>query len=167
MTYFCLRSSGIDRGQIGMNVKQYIEDPVSTIFRQLDARKHENYRGGFEPIPDIVLFRPEISGDWRRRNREQTLRHMLLAIEIKASERAGNRLTVREVLRDIEKLAAHREEVLARGAGMTPVMMVVDVAPLQEERMRPQTMETARASSAQLGVGWLYVSPTRQDCELG
>ena len=39
-------------------------------------------------------------------------------------------------MRDILKLAAHREEVIHLGADMDPVMMVIDVAPLTSERMR-------------------------------
>ena len=56
--YHCLRTTGVPRTQVGMNVKQWITDPVTPLFQQLDARKHELYRGGFEPIPDIVLFNP-------------------------------------------------------------------------------------------------------------
>ena len=78
--YHCLRVTGVPRSQVGMNVKQWITDPVTPLFRQLDARKHELYRGGFEPIPDIVSFKPEIGSDWRRRRREVTLKHMLLAV---------------------------------------------------------------------------------------
>jgi hypothetical protein len=73
--------------QLGMNVKIWITDVVSELFRKLDEKKHPEFRGGFEPIPDVVSFRPEIEGDWRRRNREKTLRQMLMAIEVKASER--------------------------------------------------------------------------------
>ena len=87
--YHCLRATGVPRTQVGMNVKQWITDPVTPLFRQLDARKHELYRGGFERIPDIVLCNPDIGGDWRRRRREVTLKHMLLAIEVKVSEREG------------------------------------------------------------------------------
>ena len=49
--YHCLRATGVPRTQVGMNVKQWITDPVTPLFQQLDARKHELYRGGFEPIP--------------------------------------------------------------------------------------------------------------------
>ena len=69
---------------------------------------------------------------------------MLMAIEVKASERAGGRLSRAEVLRDIQKLSAHRHEVRRLGADMTPVMMVIDVAPLPSERMRAED------------VRWLY-----------
>ena len=46
----------------------------------------ELFRGGREPIPDLVIFSPDIAGDFRRRNYANTLCHMLLAAEIKVSE---------------------------------------------------------------------------------
>jgi hypothetical protein len=63
-----------------MNVKIWIPDVVSEYFRMLDLRKAEDFRGGFEPIPDLVIFRPEIAGDFgpeivgdfRRRNHTNT-----------------------------------------------------------------------------------------------
>lgn len=75
--YHCLRSVGkVHPGQLGMNVKIWISDAVSDLFR-----------GGREPIPDLVIFSPDIAGDFRRRNYANTLRRMLLAAEIKVSER--------------------------------------------------------------------------------
>jgi hypothetical protein len=47
---------------------------------------------GFEPIPDIVLFSPNISSDWRRKNYRNTLKNMLITIEVKASKREKSRL---------------------------------------------------------------------------
>ncbi len=68
LLYHCLRAHGqVPSRQLGMNVKIWITDVVSDLFRELDERKHEDYRGGFEPIPDVVIFRPEIGGDFRRR----------------------------------------------------------------------------------------------------
>lgn len=57
---------------------------MSEYFRKLDERKAEGFRGGFEPIPDAGNFRPEIGGDFRRRNRKNVLKQMLLPIEVKA-----------------------------------------------------------------------------------
>lgn len=84
VVYHCLREVGqVPLKQIGMNVKTWIPDVVSDYFRALDLRKPEDFRGGFGPIPDIVIFRPDIQGDFRRRNNSNTLRQMLMAIEIK------------------------------------------------------------------------------------
>ena len=88
LLYHCLRVYGsVPSGQLGMNVKIYITDVVSDLFQKLDIRKHPDFRGGFEPIPDVVIFRREIEEDFRRRNRENTLRQALMAVELKASER--------------------------------------------------------------------------------
>ena len=160
MIYHCLRTSGISRFQIGMNVKQLIITPISTLFQSLDIRKHENFRGGFEPIPDIIIFTSAVEGDWRRRNKEVTLANMLLAIEVKASERAKGRLSVREIQRDIEKLAAHRDEVRHRGADMHPVMMVVDTAPDLNERMPEASADQCIGLAEAAKVAFFYLSPT-------
>jgi len=81
-----------------MNVKQWITDPVTPNFQARDLRKNENYRGGFETIPDAVIFGPDIGGDWRRRRRDYTLKHMLVTIEMKASERDEGRLGPGEII---------------------------------------------------------------------
>ena len=57
MVYHCLRHYGkVPIDQIGMNVKMWIDDPVSSLFRELDKRKNPYFQGGFEPIPDVALF---------------------------------------------------------------------------------------------------------------
>ena len=69
MIYHSLRTEGmVPLRQIGMNVKMWIDNPVSELFQTLDRRKHQDFQGGFEPIPDVVIFKPSINGDWRRRN---------------------------------------------------------------------------------------------------
>lgn len=166
VVYWALRQAGAPRTQIGMNVKQWIDEPVSELFRTWDTKKHPGFQGGFEPIPDVVLFAPEIGGNWQRRNRANTLRHMLMAIEVKASEREKGRLSYREVERDIHKLAAHREEVCHRGSDMLPVMMVIDVAAEATERMLEEVIERCAHAAKEHGVGWMYVSPEREDCRL-
>jgi hypothetical protein len=160
VVYHCLRGVGVPRAQLGMNVKQWITDPVSPLFQTWDARKAERYRGGFEPIPDVVLFAPGIQGDWRRRNFEASLRHMLVAIEVKASERAAGRLSVREITRDIDKLAAHRDEAQHRGCTMHPVMMVIDTAPVASERMTEAAIRAASSTAEDHLVSFFYASPT-------
>lgn len=159
MIYHALRTRGaVPVGQLGMNVKQWIPAVQSELFRQLDLAKHEAYRGGFEPIPDVVIFSDAVQGDWRRRRREHTLTCMLAVIEIKASERAGARLSRAEVCGDIRKLAAHREEVRFAGHDFHPVMLVIDSAPDPIERMRTGDIAAARALARDLDIEWRYAS---------
>lgn len=160
MIYHLLREHGkVPATQLGMNVKMWITDPVSSLFQKLDKKKHPEYQGGFEPIPDIVIFKPSIRGDWRRRNREATLLNMLVAIEVKASERANGRLQPSEIKLDIQKLAAHREEVEARGGSMLPIMLVIDSAPIEKERMTERALNESQDLAKNLQVGFLYISP--------
>lgn len=159
VVYHCLRRAGAPSAQLGMNVKQWIANCVSPTFRARDLRKEPGFQGGFEPIPDVVLFSPGIRGDWRRRNFEATLRHMLMAIEVKASERAKGRLRAREVIADMEKLAAHQLETEHRGGHMCSAMMVIDTALLETERMTPQARAAIAETALRLGVRLYYVSP--------
>lgn len=163
VVYHCLRAAAnVPPRQIGMNVKMLITDVVSEQFKRLVPKRHENFRSGFEPIPDVVLFSSEIDGDFRRRNCEKTLKHMLLAIEIKASERDKSRLRSGEISEDIYKLKAHLEEAQARGGGFIPVMMVIDTAPYEEERMRPSAIEQIKAEASRCEVHLFYLSPNDQ-----
>jgi len=163
MIYHLLREHGkVPVNQLGMNVKMWIDDPVSALFRSLDKRKHKDFQGGFEPIPDVVIFKPSVNGDWRRRNNEVTILNMLVAMEVKASERENSRLQPSEIQLDIQKLAAHREEVKAKGADMLPIMLVVDSAPKQKERMTEYALEQSQDLAMKLGVGFLYLSPTNE-----
>ncbi len=167
MVYHCLRVHGpVPVSQIGMNVKMWINDPVSELFRRLDLRKHKDFRGGFEPIPDVCLFSETIASDWRRRNFEKTMAALLLVIEVKASERAGGRLRLGEITRDILKLMAHSEESRKRGGSFVPVMMVIDTAPLEEERMTAWAVTESQNAARDAGVAFLYVSQAKQLCEL-
>jgi len=157
--YHNLRQVGVPLLQMGMNVKMQIDKPVSRLFKRLDLKKHEDYRGGFEPIPDVALFSPRVSADWRRRKNDVTLSSLLLAIEVKASERANSRLLPGEVTGDLKKLAAHRDEAKHRGGDFYPVMMVIDTAPLLKEQMTKYSFDLARQSAEELSVGFLYLSP--------
>lgn len=57
LLYHCLRAHGqVPSRQLGMNVKIWITDVVSEYFRPLGEKKRPEYRGGFEPIPDVVIF---------------------------------------------------------------------------------------------------------------
>ena len=163
LVYHCLREHGkVPICQVGMNVKMRISNPVSDLFKKLDLRKHQDYQGGFEPIPDVCLFTSHVNADWRRRNRAKTLSSLLLAIEIKASEREKGRLRIGEIKTDIEKLAAHHEEARARGHSFLPVMMVIDTAPDKNERMTTKSLEEAQAIAVELAVGFMYLSPTAE-----
>ncbi len=158
--YHCLRSVGkVPPRQLGMNVKIWITDVVSELFKKLDLRKPEAFQGGFEPIPDIVIFSPEIAGDFRRRNRMNTLRHMLLAAEVKASERFQGRLSAGEITKDIMKLDALREEAQAREADCVPAIIIIDTAPEEVERMRSYALREARDAASSCGVCFFYLSP--------
>ena len=123
--------------------------------------QYPEFRGGFEPIPDVVIFRSEIEGDWRRRNRENTLRHMLMAIEVKASERYLGRLRAGEIVDDILKLEALRTEALHReDSDMLPAIVVIDTAPEANERMTPYSRHKVEAAARERGVCLFYVSPS-------
>jgi hypothetical protein len=167
MIYHALRVAGrVPLGQLGMNVKQWIPDPHTALFRSLDRRKHVKYRGGFEPIPDIVIFQAAIGGDWRRRNWDKTLVNMLATIEVKASERDKSRLARKEVASDVEKLAAHREEVRFRGADMLPIMLVIDTAPDLAERMSEWSLQASLEAARRMEVAFLYLSQVAQIVEV-
>lgn len=162
LLYHCLRTYGrIPPGQLGMNVKIWIEPVLSEYFRKLDEGHAEGFGGGFEPIPDIVVFRPEIAGDWRRRNYQNTLRQMLMAIEVKASERDKGRLKASEILKDVHKLEALRIEALRKGGSdVLPAVVVVDTAPEARERMTAEARGEVEAVARERGVCLFYVSPT-------
>lgn len=167
LLYHCLRAHGqVPSRQLGMNVKIWITEVVSPRFRMVSEKKRPEYRGGFEPIPDVVIFRPEIDGDWRRRNYENTLRHMLLAIEVKASERYLGRLRAGEIVDDILKLEAlriealHKEGLHKEGSDMLPAVVTIDTAPEANERMRPEARRLTEAAAREHGVCLFYVSPS-------
>jgi len=158
MIYHCLRIAGVPIQQLGMNVKMDIKNCQSELFKKLDLRKNESYRGGFEPIPDVVIFSPDVEGDWRRRRPEVTLRTMLLAIEVKASERAKARLGFAEIARDIDKLAAHREEAIFRKTDFLPVMMIIDTAPMDKEQMTESAIGRCTEYAHNHDVPLMYLS---------
>jgi len=145
-----------------MNVKIWITDVVSEYFKTLDLAKNEAFRGGFEPIPDFVIFSPEIDGDFRRRNRVNTLRRMLLAAEVKASERFQGRLTAGEIVKDVRKLDALRIEARARKADCVPAVIIIDTAPEEIERMRGYALREARDAASTFGVCFFYLSPEEE-----
>jgi len=162
MIYHCLRQYDVPIDQLGMNVKMMIYDPISPLFKELTEKRHQDFRGGFEPIPDIVIFKPSIKGDWRRRNYEKTLSYMLVAIEVKASERERGRLRPGEIIQDISKLSAHRDEVESKGSTMYPVMIIIDSAPLPKERMTQSGYEESIKAATDSNVGLMYTSPERE-----
>jgi hypothetical protein len=147
-----------------MNVKIWIEPVTTEYFRNLDKQHAEGYGGGYEPIPDVVIFRPEIEGDFRRRNNKNTLRQMLVAVEVKASERHLGRLTAREIVDDIKKLNALRTEVSNKeeGSDPLPAVVVVDTAPEPKERMTPEAREEVEAAAREHRVCFFYASPSEE-----
>lgn len=161
MAYHAFRQIGVPLTQMGMNVKMLISEAVSPHFIALEELKHEDFRSGFEPIPDLVLFRPAVARNWQRRSNEKTLREMMLAVEIKASERFKSRLGRAEIERDLIKLEAHRIEAQHRSNDFLPVMMIIDTAMDPKERMQPAGLEACRKRAAELGIGFYYVSQER------
>lgn len=157
MIYHSLRMSGVPVSQLGMNVKMYISNPITPLFQNLDKKKNEKFRGGFEPIPDVVIFSPLIKGDWRRRNRINTLKESLVAIEIKASERHKGRLTESEIVNDLKKLTAHRDEAIHRNAGFAPIMIIVDTAPDPTERMKRFAIDRCIDFATNDHIGIIYI----------
>lgn len=163
LLYHCLRAHGqVPSRQLGMNVKIWIAQVVSEYFWKFGEKKRPGYRGGFEPIPDVVIFRPQIAGDWRRRNYENTLRQMLVAIEVKASERHRGRLLPGEIVNDVLKLEALRIEARHRGSDVLGAVVVVDTAPEAIERMRPEARRLAEEAARERGVCLFYVSPSEE-----
>jgi|GEM_PF-1899226 len=158
--YGCFRNTGkVPIKQIGMNVKIRIFNPITSLFRELDNQKHKDYQGGYEPIPDIVLFSPAIDGDFRRRNRENTLKHMLMAIEVKASERENGRLMPGEIIRDLKKLKAFQNEASRRRSYFVPTMIIVDTAKEDDGRMRRNSLEEVAISAKKQNIGLFYLNP--------
>lgn len=168
MIYHCLRQHGsVPVKQLGMNVKMYMRRPLTEMFRLLEKAKHLDFQGGFEPIPDVVIFKPGIDGDWRRRVflRGQMIRYtiqqLLMVIEVKASERLDSRLQRNELLHDIRKLASQRKEINYRRGDFLPVMLIVDTAPLPNEQMSASTLQAVQAFAAENKVLLFYLSPGR------
>ena len=129
---------------------------MTDLFQKLAINKKTGYQEGFEPIPDVVIFDDGIESDWRRRNEINTLLHMLIAIEVKASERRSKRLQPKEIITDIEKLVAHRTEAEHRGGQMLPVMLIIDSAPLENERMTSDALTSVKQIATDNRVELLY-----------
>lgn len=166
MLYHCFRAyGGVPVDQLGMNVKQFISNPTTPLFKKYNEKRHPEYQGGFEPIPDIAFFSKGVEGDWRRRNRDNTIQHIIGVIEVKASERDQGRLRPKEVIDDIKKLAAHREEVLHRGGDMATIMMVIDTAPEPKERMTESSLSQVFDFAQPEGVSIYYLSPSGERIE--
>ena len=159
MIYHCLRNEGkVPVNQLGMNVKMWIKDPITDLFCALADKKNEGFKRGFEPIPDIVIFSEKINSDWRRRNREKTLLNMLIAIEVKASERKNGRLRPKEIIFDLDKLHAHRAEAEYRNSSMLPIMLIIDSARQDEERMTIVGLNKVKEYAKQLDIELMYCS---------
>ncbi len=166
MIYHRLRTDGrVPITQIGMNVPMYLANPITQYFRdriekRMERKSAYDLQNGVAPTPDVVLFRPEIDGDWRRRNSDLTLRNTLAAIEVKVSERAGSRLSSKEILSVIDKLSAHREEIRHLGADMLPIMVILEPAPDKSERMTGRTFREYMKHARKNQVAVLHCSKT-------
>ncbi|MEQ1812330.1 MAG: hypothetical protein ABL889_20545, partial [Terricaulis sp.] len=115
MIYHWLRTAGgVPVAQIGLNVRQFVSNVQSEHFRQLAASRHSFHRG-FDT--DVVIFNPSVGGDWRRRASDSSLRNMLVAIDVIASEDHDGssshkkRLRADDVISVIRNLSAQRQEV--------------------------------------------------------
>ena len=161
MIYHALRVKGsVPQGQLGMNVKIWLKGAHTSLFKKFDQLKHPDYQGGYEPIPDVAIFHEDIKKDWRRRNYKKTAKYLLLAVEVKASERELKRLFPAEIIRDIEKLNALRAELRwRRHHTIVPVMVVIDTAPEPEERMTKEAFEEVMEKAAALSVHFFYCGP--------
>lgn len=157
MIYHALRTAGrVPREQLGMNVKIMIEDPCSDEFRTRDLRCKPEYRGGYEPTPDIAIFHRWVWGDFRRRNCDETFDNLLLAAEVKVSERADSRLRPGEIISDIRKLDALRQEVREWESEIIPVMLVIDTAETAEDRMTRPSLGKVKEFADELEVPFFY-----------
>jgi predicted adenine nucleotide alpha hydrolase (AANH) superfamily ATPase len=162
VVYHCLRTAGrVPVKQLGINVKMGLYSPRTAYWRKRADSRHEDYRGHCEPIPDVALFAPEIAGDWRRRKYLETLRYILCAVEIKASERDGYHLRAAEIIEDIRKLDAHRRERKYRHKrGFHAAVMVIDTARDASERMTAAHRAEVRSEARAAGVQFYYLSET-------
>jgi hypothetical protein len=143
MIYHLLRVEGlVSVEQIGMNVKTTIKQVKTQFLKDRIAKKNINYQSdGIEIIPDVSIYHESINVDWRRRNFENTLKHTLYSLEIKASEKQNGRLTLSEIKEDILKLKAQFEETkIKHGIEIGVGILIIDVAPTNEERMKPKTL---------------------------
>lgn len=162
MIYHTLRTAGpVPREQLGMNVKIMIEDPSSEFFREGDKARHPDFQGGCEPIPDIAIFHRWVWGDFRRRNCDETFNNLLLAAEVKVSERADSRLQPGEIINDIRKLDALRQEVRDWKLEIVPVMLVIDTAETSEGRMTRPSLGKVRKFAEELEVPFFYCGTYR------
>ena len=153
----CLRTQGeVPIRQLGMNVKMHIDDVISVHFK---SKVNPLYGNGCESVPDILIGRPGLGADFRRRNYKNTHRNALLAAEMKVSENDGKTMHPRSVLKDIAKVAAIREEALHRGSDIVPAMVVVSTAPLERERLSEHSRREVEAAARELGVCLFYVGP--------
>jgi hypothetical protein len=155
--YHCLRTRGeVPIRQLGMNVKMHIDEVVSVHFK---SKANPLYSNGCESVPDILIGRPELGADFRRRNYKNTHRNALLAAEMKVSENDGKRMHPGPVLEDIAKIAAIREEALHRDSDIVPAMVVVCTAPLERERLTEYSRREVEVAARELGVCYFYVGP--------
>jgi hypothetical protein len=159
MVYHLLRALGkVPLSQIGMNVKTTIEDCKTDFFKDRITKKDKKFRSkNLEIIPDISFYSNSLKADWRRRNYKNTLEKTIYSLEIKASERNKGRLQFKEIETDFLKLKAQYNETKLKfnkeiGIGM----MIIDVAPLENERMKKETLNKIIELSKKLSIDLWY-----------
>jgi hypothetical protein len=158
--YHILRRIGqIPVTQLGMNVRIKFYNPINEDFIKRSNSRKEEYRGVHEVIPDLVIYDPDVRGKWQRRMADGTVRSILIAMEMKCSERKQGRLHRAEIEKDLLKLDALREEANARSRKILPVMFIVDTAVDKEERMRQSALQYIIQKAKALNIGLLYLPP--------
>jgi hypothetical protein len=160
MLYHILRLFGeVPVTQLGMNVRIKFYKPTSRMFIERSMSRKEGYEGVHEVIPDVVIYDPEVRGKWQRRMADGTVKNILLAMEMKCSERKEGRLQPGEIMKDLKKLHALREEAQARSRTISPVVFIVDTAIDPNERMKSSALNHIRAEAKPLEIGLLYLPP--------
>ena len=87
---------------------------------------------------------------------------MLVAVEVKASERHRGRLRAGEVVNDVLKLEALGLEAHHRVSDALGAVIVIDTAPEANERMTPEVCRVTETAARERGVCLFYVSPTEE-----
>ncbi len=158
--YHILRKVGeVPVTQLGMNVRVKFYQPISKAFIERSNSRKEGYEGVHEVIPDVVIYDPNVRGKWQRRLADRTVKNMLLAMEMKCSERKEGRIQPAEIRKDLLKLHALREEAEARSRTISPVVFIVDTAVDPNERMRDSALNQIKAEAKDLNIGLLYLPP--------
>ncbi len=122
-----------------------------------DRARHPDVQGGCEPNPDIAIYHRGVWGDSRRWSCDGTFNNLLPVAEVIAAERADSRLQSGEIVSDIRKLDALRQEVQEWESDIVQVMPVVDTVETSEGRMIRSPPGKDRACAEELDVHHLLL----------